>query len=126
VEIDRRLGECDGDGDRALSRYEAGRKADCDAIAEMALDNFVEMSDRVNSPVFRARAAAQHALERRLPGRYVSRYELVSFSTVPYAEIPDRMRRQNRVTAATAATAGVCLAAAGAVTLARWRARRRD
>ena len=45
--------------------------------------------------MFRAKTAAQHALERRLPGHYVSRYELVSFSTMPYAEIPRRMRRQN-------------------------------
>lgn len=124
VEIDRLLGEFDGDWGRALARYETERKDDCDAIAEMALDNFVEMSDRVNSPLFRAKTAAQHALERRLPGRYVSRYELVSFTTVPYAEIPERMSRQNRATAATAA--GVCALAAGGAALARRRARRGD
>ena len=71
----------------------------------MALDNFIEMRDRVNSPVFRATTAARHALERRLPGRYVSRYELVSFSTVPYAQIPGRIRRQDRLTALAAAGA---------------------
>lgn len=102
IEIDRCLTETGGDWARALSLYQERRKANTDAIAEMALDNFVEMRDRVSSPVYRAKQAAAHALERRLAGRYVSRYELVSFSTIPYARIPARIRRQNRVLAAAA------------------------
>lgn len=103
LEIDRCLDETGGDWSRALATYEQRRKENCDTIAELALENFVEMRDRVNSRVFQAKMAAQHALERRLPGHYVSRYELVSFSTLPYAEISARMRRQNRATAAVAA-----------------------
>ena len=38
----------------------------------------------------------EHALERALPGRYVSQYELVSFSTTPYAEVRRRVRRQHQ------------------------------
>jgi kynurenine 3-monooxygenase len=112
IEIDRCLSEAAGDWTAALATYEQRRKANCDTIADLALDNFVEMRDRVNSPVFRAKTAAQHWLERRLPGHYVSRYELVSFSTIPYAEIPGRMRRQNL---ATAAAAGGLIAAGAAL-----------
>ena len=100
IEIDRCLDETGGDWSRALAVYEQRRKANCDAIAQMALENFVEMRDKVNSRAFQAKTAAQHALERRLAGRYVSRYELVSFTTVPYAEIAGRMRRQNALSAA--------------------------
>ncbi|MEV5574370.1 NAD(P)/FAD-dependent oxidoreductase [Spirillospora sp. NPDC052269] len=110
VEIDRCLDETNGDWTAALARYQERRKANTDAIAEMALENFVEMRDKVASPVFRAKQAAAHALERRLAGRYVSRYELVSFSTLPYAEIPARIRRQN-LAVAGAAAAGTLLAA---------------
>lgn len=117
IEIDRCLSESSGEWGAALASYERRRKANCDTIAELALDNFVEMRDRVNSPVFRAKTAAQHALERRLPGHYVSRYELVSFTTMPYAEIPRRMRRQNLATAAVA----LALAAAAVALLRRWR-----
>ncbi|MFA1537404.1 FAD-dependent oxidoreductase [Actinomadura monticuli] len=109
IEIDRCLDETGGDWRRALSLYQERRKANTDAIAEMALDNFVEMRDRVSSPVYRAKQAATHALERRLAGRYVSRYELVSFSTLPYAEIPARIRRQNIVLGAAAAGAAAVL-----------------
>ncbi len=59
-----------------------------------------------------------HALERRVP-QFVSRYELVSFSTMPYAEIPARMRRQQRVLGAVAG--GVLLALAAVVGVRRRR-----
>jgi kynurenine 3-monooxygenase len=122
VEIDRALAAAGGAWDAALAAYEVARKASCDAIAEMALDNFIEMRDRVNSRLFQAETAARHFLERRLPGRYVSRYELVSFTTMPYAEIPDRMRRQDRATALVAAGAAGLLAA-GARAMMRRRTR---
>lgn len=112
IEIDRCLAAADNDWAIALGQYELRRKANCDAIAEMALDNFIEMRDRVNSRVFRAQVAARHFLERRLPGRYVSRYELVSFTTMPYAQIPGRMRRQDQATALVAAGVAGLLAAA--------------
>ena len=51
IEIDRCLTETGGDWRTALAPYEQRRKANCDAIADMALDNFIEMRDRVNSPV---------------------------------------------------------------------------
>jgi kynurenine 3-monooxygenase len=111
IEIDQCLDQAGGDWASALAQYQQRRKANCDAIADMALENFVEMRDKVNSKLFQAKTAAQHALERRLPGHYVSRYELVSFTTVPYAEIPPRMRRQNRMTAAVVAGALVVAAA---------------
>ncbi|GAA4692700.1 NAD(P)/FAD-dependent oxidoreductase [Pseudonocardia yuanmonensis] len=98
VELDRCLDETGGDLAVALPRYQDRRKANAEAIADMALDNFVEMSDRVNSPVFRWTTRARHALERVVPG-YVSRYELVSFTTLPYARIEGRIRRQDRLAA---------------------------
>jgi hypothetical protein len=100
IEIDQRLSEAHGDWDRALITYQQRRKENTDVIADLALDNFVEMRNRVNSPIFRARTWAEHALERRFPGRYLSRYELVSFTTIPYAQIEGRIRRQDRAVGA--------------------------
>lgn len=103
LEIDRCLSSTGGSWAEALALYQSRRKANCDAIADMALDNFVEMRDKVNSRVFQAVTAGRHFLERRMPGRYVSQYELVSFSTIPYSEIRGRMKRQDRATALIAA-----------------------
>lgn len=110
VELDRCLEAAGGDLARALPLYQERRKANAEAIADMALENLVEMSDRVNSPVFRWTTRARHALERVVPG-YVSRYELVSFTTLPYSEIDGRLRRQDRIAGAVLA-AGAAVAAA--------------
>jgi kynurenine 3-monooxygenase len=124
IEIDARLTEYGGDWRRALAAYEQARKANCDAIAEMALANFVEMRAKVTSPVFRAKSAAIHALERGLGGRYASRYELVSFSTTPYAQIDARLRRQDRLVAAP--VAGLALLAGSLAAARRVRSRHVD
>jgi kynurenine 3-monooxygenase len=94
VELDRCLAETGDDWPAALELYQRRRKENTDTIAEMALENFVEMRDKVGSRAFLWRKRVEHALERALPGRYVSQYELVSFSTVPYAEVRRRMRHR--------------------------------
>ncbi|MCI0571279.1 MAG: FAD-dependent monooxygenase [Myxococcaceae bacterium] len=60
------------------------RKPHTDAIAELAVDNFVEMRDRVGDRRFLLQKAVEVELQRRFPGKYVSRYGLVTFSRVPY------------------------------------------
>ncbi|HWD82418.1 MAG TPA: NAD(P)/FAD-dependent oxidoreductase [Kribbella sp.] len=106
VELDRCLDDTGGSWARALPLFEARRRENTEAIAEMALANFVEMRDKVASPVFRLQKQLEHTLERLLPGRYVSRYELVSFSTTPYAEVQRRVRRQHQVLGAGAVALG--------------------
>ncbi|NES29000.1 FAD-dependent oxidoreductase [Micromonospora terminaliae] len=120
VELDRCLDECGDQWASALPLFQHRRQANAEAIARMALTNFVEMRDKVASPVFQTRKKIEHALERALPGRYVSQYELVSFSTTPYAEVRRRVRRQYRVVGAVAAGAVAALAGA-AVALGRGR-----
>jgi len=113
IELDALVETYDGDWTKVLPAYEAARKPNTDAIAEMALDNFVEMRDRVNSPVHRAKTRAVHLMERALPGLVASRYELVSFSTVPYAEVLRRTDIQKRVLAVVGTAGGLARAIAG-------------
>jgi kynurenine 3-monooxygenase len=119
VELDRCLDDTGGSWARALPLFEARRRENTEAIAEMALANFVEMRDKVASPVFRLTKRIEHTLERLLPGTYVSRYELVSFSNTPYAEVQRRVRRQHQLLGA-----GVVGAVGLLMTLARSRRRR--
>jgi len=51
----------------------------------MALDNFVEMRDRVGDRGFLLRKQVEHRLERELPQAYRSRYSIVMYSHVPFA-----------------------------------------
>ncbi|WP_431977440.1 FAD-dependent oxidoreductase [Micromonospora haikouensis] len=122
VALDRCLDECADDWAAALPLFQARRQGDAEAIARMALANFVEMRDKVASPVFQARRRLDHALERALPGRYVSQYELVSFSTTPYARVRRRVRRQQAALGAVAAgTAALLAGAVGAAWTRGWR-----
>jgi kynurenine 3-monooxygenase len=75
----------DGDWVRTLPAYDAARKPNADAIAEMALDNFVEMRERVGDPVFQLRKQVEQRLERAFPMEYRSRYSMVVYSRIPYA-----------------------------------------
>lgn len=110
VALDHCLDDSSGDWSRALPIFEQRRHEHTDAIATMALANFVEMRDKVASPIFQARKRIEHTLERLLPGTYVSQYELVSFSTVPYADVQRRVRRQQRAVVAVSAVGGVVAA----------------
>ncbi|TNH23208.1 FAD-dependent monooxygenase [Micromonospora orduensis] len=122
VELDRCLDECADDWAAALPLFQRRRQENAEAIAQMALTNFVEMRDKVASPVFQLRRRVEHALERALPDRYVSQYELVSFSTTPYSEVRRRVRRQHRVLGAVAG--GAALLLVGAITAGLSRGRR--
>ncbi|WP_203913021.1 FAD-dependent oxidoreductase [Rhizocola hellebori] len=118
VELDRCLDATGDDWAATLRMFQERRQANSEAIAQMALANFVEMRDKVASPVFQAQKKLEHVLERALPGRYVSRYELVSFSTTPYADVQRRVRRQQQI---LGSVLGVGVLAAGALVTAALR-----
>lgn len=81
----------------ALEEFQSLRKANADAIAEMALENFVEMRDKVGRPEFLYKKKVEQAVHAMFPQRVTPQYNLVSFSTVPYAEAQRRGRELDRV-----------------------------
>jgi kynurenine 3-monooxygenase len=100
------LAACPKDQRAALDRYQAMRIANADAIADMAIANFVEMRDRTASRAFKLRKRVEHTLHAMFPRSYLPLYDMVSFSTIPYAQARDRARRQDRIALAAAAAAG--------------------
>jgi kynurenine 3-monooxygenase len=67
-----------------FARFEALRKPNSDAIADMAVENFVEMRASTADPRFLLEKAIEKRLLAELPGEFVSRYALVTFSRAPY------------------------------------------
>jgi kynurenine 3-monooxygenase len=67
-----------------FSRFEALRRPNADAIADMAVENFVEMRASTADPRFLLEKAIEKRLLAELPGQFVSRYALVTFSRAPY------------------------------------------
>ena len=67
-----------------LAEYEVKRKPNGDAVAQLALQNFVEMRDKVGDVAFLERKKIEKELGKRYPEQFVSVYEMVSFSHTPY------------------------------------------
>lgn len=73
-----------------LRSYESVRKPDTDAIAQMALENYIEMRDHVADPSFVLKKQLSLDLERRFPDRFIPRYSMVTFHRIPYAIAMER------------------------------------
>ncbi len=76
---------------RALDEYQQDRKPNADAIAQMAIDNFVEMRDKVADPRFLLRKKIEAMMAKEFPHHFATQYTLVSFSPdVPYSEAQEQ------------------------------------
>jgi kynurenine 3-monooxygenase len=82
---------------KVFSEFESARKENTDAIADLAIENFVEMRDRVADPRFLFRKKAELALQERYPHRFVPKYSMVTFLRVPYATALKRGQVQDRM-----------------------------
>jgi kynurenine 3-monooxygenase len=97
VVLDECLAEFPDDRERAFAEYFSRRKENADALADLAVENFVEMRDKTASKTFRAKKKLDHLLEGLLPGIYLPLYTMVTFTRIPYAMAARRARLQDRI-----------------------------
>src|SRR5437879_13299555 len=83
--------------ERAFAEYFRRRKENADALADLAIGNFIEMRDKTASKTFRAKKKLDHFLEAALPGIYLPLYTMLTFTRIPYAEAARRARLQDRI-----------------------------
>ena len=86
-----------GNWGAVFSEFQQLRKRNADAVAQLALDNFVEMRDKVADPIFLMKKALEIKLEQSFPGKFLSTYARVTFHRAPYAEALEKGRVQDRV-----------------------------
>ncbi|MCO4764386.1 MAG: FAD-dependent monooxygenase, partial [Myxococcales bacterium] len=94
--FDALLSEHKGDLEAALPAFTQARKADADAIRQLALDNFMEMRAHVADPEFLRRKSIEKRLHAAAPDAFVPLYSMVTFSSVSYSEAVRRAAAQNR------------------------------
>ncbi len=97
VVLDECLAEFPDNRERAFAEYFSRRKENADALADLAIDNFIEMRDKTASRAFRAKKKLDHLLEGLLPGVYLPLYTMVTFTRMPYATAAKRARFQNGI-----------------------------
>jgi kynurenine 3-monooxygenase len=84
-----------GDSAAVFAAFEARRKPNADAIAQMALENYVEMRDSVADPHYLRKRELGALLAERSPTHYLPRYRMVTFTHLPYAYALERGRAQD-------------------------------
>jgi kynurenine 3-monooxygenase len=87
------------DWPRVFDEFEKERKINTDAIADMAIENFTEMRDRVADARFLFRKKVELALEAKYPQFFVPKYAMVTFHRIPYSVALMRGTLQDRMLA---------------------------
>ncbi|KAM7299798.1 kynurenine 3-monooxygenase [Ixodes scapularis] len=100
-----------------FSKFTTTRNPDAEAICDLALYNYVEMRDLVNTPVFMLRKKLDTLLNRLAPSLWIPLYTTVTFSRTRYHECVKNRAWQDkllsRMVSGTLASFGVAALAVG-------------
>ncbi|KRE92443.1 kynurenine 3-monooxygenase [Frateuria sp. Soil773] len=86
-----------GDSAGVFAEFQRIRQPNANAIAAMALENYVEMRDSVADPHYLAKRELGALLGERAPAHFMSRYRMVTFTHLPYAYALERGRAQDQL-----------------------------
>jgi len=84
--LNRLIGELGDDWEAIFQRYQAERKPNADAIAELSYRNFIEMSSKTADPEFLLQKKIEKHFAAKHPDKWIPAYSRVTFSDRPYVE----------------------------------------
>ncbi|MGB0714706.1 MAG: FAD-dependent oxidoreductase [Phycisphaerae bacterium] len=102
IELTDALDQHQPNWEAAFSTYFQKRKEHCDALADLAIENFNVMSAKTRSPWFLMGKKIETWLHRFFPKAYLPLYSMVTFARMGYADAVRRAERQVRVVTALA------------------------
>lgn len=95
--LDSIIDKHEGDWETIFKTYQSVRKADADAIGELAEENYYEMRDHVANPIFKKKRQLEMQLEKHFPEQYFSKYSMVTFNeNIGYHEAMTKGRAQDK------------------------------
>jgi kynurenine 3-monooxygenase len=81
-----------------LNDYQHLRKPDADAIADLAIGNFIEMRDLVADPMFLLRKKIEARFNEKYPEKWIPAYSMVTFSPqIRYSEALRKGQFQDKI-----------------------------
>ncbi len=96
--LDQLITGPDIDWQSVFQQFNQQRKQNADAIADMAVENYIEMRDTTADPIFQLKKQVGFELERRYPQRFIPRYSMVMFHPeISYAEAKHRSEVQAEI-----------------------------
>lgn len=81
----------------ALAEYNNYQRPNANAIADMALENFIEMRDKVSDPEFQFHKKIEAVIEKEFPELYRSRYGMITYTLIPYLIAQEAGLRQTQL-----------------------------
>lgn len=91
------LEETNENWEEAMKLYEIERKPNGDAIAALAMRNFVEMRDLTSDPMFLLQKKIERKFSDLFPGKWMPLYSMVTFSDIPYHVANNQGLVQDRI-----------------------------
>lgn len=108
VVLDQLIEEFEGDWKTIFKKFEVSRKPNSDAIADLAVANFVEMRDKVTDPQFLLQKKIENWFAERHPSKWIPLYTMVTFSPdLPYSTALQNGKKQDEIMAKILAMPGV-------------------
>lgn len=83
--LDELVDQYQDDWPEIIEHFNATRISDANAIAELALRNFIEMRDLVGDPMFLLRKKIEKHFHKKYPEDFIPLYSMVTFSHIPYS-----------------------------------------
>ena len=96
-ELNALLDKYHDDWQKVMDLYTGIRQPNANAIADMALENYIEMRDSVRDPKFHLKKQIAFELEKNFPDYFIPRYSMVMFHHIPYAQAQKRGEIQARI-----------------------------
>jgi len=95
--LDDLMKQYDNDWSKIAPAYTKARKKNGDAIADLALRNYIEMRDLTAQPEFLLRKEIEVSFTKKHPDKWLPLYSQVTFSHIPYSEAIDNAAKQDAI-----------------------------
>jgi kynurenine 3-monooxygenase len=95
VVLDNMVEKYGDDWTTIFDEYQKERKPNADAIADLAIQNYYEMADKVGDKHFLHKKHIEHELTELYPNQFKSQYELTTFSLSPYKYALDQGKKND-------------------------------
>ena len=95
VVLDQMVEKYGDDWNTIFDEYQKERKPNADAIADLAIQNYYEMADKVGDKHFLHKKHIEHEVADLYPDKFKSQYELTTFSLSGYKYALDMGKKNN-------------------------------
>jgi len=97
LELVKQLDSEDDNWTKIIPQFASLRKHNADAIADMALENYIEMRSSVRDKKYLLKKELAFKLEQQFPHHFIPRYSMVMFHHLPYSDAYKRGKIQQLI-----------------------------